>query len=99
VIGRRTAASLRSGIFYGAVDAIDGMVRRIKAEWTRPDALVVGTGGLVPMVAQHCDTIDRIEPHLTLIGLRLAHEHIERARTVAAPPPPPRTRPRRHRRR
>jgi type III pantothenate kinase len=75
------------------------MVRRIKAEWNRPDILVVGTGGLVPMVAPHCDTIDRIEPYLTLIGLRLAHEHVTGRRPPAAPPAPMRSRPRRHRRR
>ena len=73
VIGRRTDSALRSGIFFGAVDAIDGMVRRIKAEWRRPNALVVATGGLAPLLAPHCQTVDRIEPYLTLFGLELAY--------------------------
>lgn len=76
VIGTRTETSLRSGIFFGAVDAIDGIVRRIKREWERPDALVVATGGLAPFLAPHCDTIDHVEPHLTLIGVAFAQAHM-----------------------
>lgn len=76
VIGKRTETVLRSGIFYGAVDAIDGIVRRIKDEWQQPDILVVATGGLASLVAPHCRTIDRVEPYLTLHGLALAHRHV-----------------------
>lgn len=72
VIGRRTDSSMRAGIFFSAVDAIDGMVRRIRQEWQRPDALVVATGGLAPLIAPHCATIDRVEPFITLVGLNLA---------------------------
>jgi type III pantothenate kinase len=79
VIGRRTESSLRSGIFFGAVEAIDGIVRRIRNEWQKPDALVVATGGLAPVIAPHCETVDRIEPHLTLIGIALAHRHLTRS--------------------
>lgn len=74
-IGRRTEHAMRSGIFFSAVDAIDGMVRRILAEWQRPDALVVATGGLAPVLAPHCTTVSRVEPHITLIGLNLALRH------------------------
>ncbi|HEX7090404.1 MAG TPA: type III pantothenate kinase [Longimicrobiales bacterium] len=77
VIGRRTENCMRSGIFYGAVDSIDGIVRRIKAEWGRPDALVVATGGLAPLIAPHCSSVDTIEPFLTLYGLEFAHRHLE----------------------
>jgi type III pantothenate kinase len=77
VIGRRTESCMRSGIFYGAVDSIDGIVRRIKAEWDRPDALVVATGGLAPLIAPHCRSVDTIEPFLTLYGLEFAHRHLE----------------------
>ena len=76
VIGRRTEAVLRSGIFYNAVDGIDGIVRRIKAEWQRPDAFVVATGGLAPLIVPHCTTVQHVEPALTLHGLRIALEHI-----------------------
>jgi len=72
VIGRRTEACMQSGVFYSAVDAIDGIVERIRDEWERPDALVVATGGLAEAVAGHTRTVDRVEPHLTLHGLALA---------------------------
>lgn len=71
VIGRRTDTALQSGIFFGAVEAIDGIVRRIREEWDA-DPLVVATGGLAPFLAPHSTTIDRVEPFLTLHGLRLA---------------------------
>ncbi len=77
VIGRRTETCLRSGIFYGAVDSIDGAVIRIKEEWRKPDALVVVTGGLASLIGPHCKTVDRIEPFLTLYGLELAFRYLE----------------------
>ncbi len=95
IIGRRTEASLRSGIFYGTVDAIDGIVRRIREEWGRPHALVVATGGLAPLVAPHCRSVDRIEPFLTLYGLDLAHDFIVHGpggRVTSLKPPPGRGR-------
>ncbi|MEE9132679.1 MAG: type III pantothenate kinase [Gemmatimonadota bacterium] len=72
VIGRRTESCLRSGCFYAIVDGIDGMVRRIKAEWERPEALVMATGGLAPLIAPYCETVDAVEPYLTLYGLEIA---------------------------
>jgi type III pantothenate kinase len=77
VIGRRTETCLRSGIFYGAVDSIDGAVIRIKEEWAKPDALVVATGGLATLIGPHCKTVERIEPFLTLYGLDLAYRYLE----------------------
>ena len=75
VIGRRTEECIRSGVVFGAAEALDGIVRRIKAEWpTGRVPLVVATGGLAPMIAPITSSVDRVEPHLTLIGLRLAHE-------------------------
>lgn len=72
VIGKRTEACLRAGGFYMIVDAIDGIVRRIRREWPRPDALVLATGGLAPVIAPHCETVDFVEPYLTLYGLEIA---------------------------
>jgi type III pantothenate kinase len=76
VIGRRTETALRSGIFHGAVDSIDGIVRRIRDEWHKPQAFVVATGGLAPMLAPHCRTINRVEPFITLVGLDMAYSHV-----------------------
>jgi type III pantothenate kinase len=75
VIGRRTETCLHSGLFYSAIDAMDGIVRRILVEWERPDALVVATGGFAELVAPYSGTIVRAETHLTLVGLQLAGEY------------------------
>lgn len=77
VIGRRTETCIQSGVFYSAIDAIDGTVRRIRDEWGKPDALVVATGGFATVVGPHCATIERVEPFLTLFGLALAGAHLE----------------------
>lgn len=72
-IGRRTSDSIRSGVLFGAADAVDGMVRRIRAEW--PGATVprvIATGGLAPLIAPHSTTIEEVDADLTLHGLRVA---------------------------
>src|SRR4029078_10578304 len=47
VIGRRTEECIRAGVMFGAADSIDGIVRRIKKEWPRPDPpMGIATGGL-----------------------------------------------------
>ncbi len=84
VIGRRTETCLNSGIFYSVVDSIDGIVRRILAEWEPEDPLVVATGGLVDVIAPHCESVDRVERHLTLVGLALADRNVGREGGEAA---------------
>ena len=75
VIGRRTEDCIRSGVLYGSADAIDGLVRRITAEWPGDEEpLVVATGGLAESLAPFCDSFQRVVPELTLVGLRLAYE-------------------------
>jgi type III pantothenate kinase len=72
-IGRRTEDCIRVGVLWGTADAVDGLVRRIKAEWpskTRP--IVVATGGLAALVAPLCKEIESVHADLTLIGLRIA---------------------------
>ncbi len=77
VIGRRTEECIRAGVLYGAADAVDGLVRRIKAEWpNREVPFVVGTGGLAPKIAPLCREIEEVEPNLTLLGLRIAAGHL-----------------------
>jgi len=74
-IGRRTDECLRAGLLFGTADAVDGMVRRIKAEWPRDrEPKVVATGGLASLVAKFSAEIEEVHPDLTLRGLRLAHE-------------------------
>ncbi|HTZ44717.1 MAG TPA: type III pantothenate kinase [Jatrophihabitans sp.] len=76
-IGKNTVEALQSGILYGFAGQVDGIVRRIARtlQPDEPDAVeVIATGGLAPLVVQHCETVDRHEPDLTLIGLRLIYE-------------------------
>lgn len=75
VIGRRTEENIQAGVIYGAADAIDGLVRRIKAEWPRPEVpLVIGTGGLSETFQPLCRELDQVDPFLTLRGLQLAYD-------------------------
>jgi len=75
VIGRRTEECIRSGVVFGSAEAIDGLVRRIKAEWPGGAVpLVVATGGLASVFQPFCKEFDLVEPYLTLDGLRIAHE-------------------------
>jgi len=79
-IGTRTEDCIRAGVMFGAADSIDGMVRRIKAEWPRKqEPLVIATGGFAETLARVCKTFDRVEPFLTLQGLELAHRMLRRA--------------------
>jgi type III pantothenate kinase len=70
VIGKTTAASLQSGLVYGFAGQVDGIVKRIRAE-IGDAAPVIATGGLAELIAPHAETIDKVDPLLTLEGLRL----------------------------
>ncbi|MEW5917420.1 MAG: type III pantothenate kinase [Gemmatimonadota bacterium] len=83
VIGRRTEDCIRSGVVFGSAEAIDGLVRRIKAEWPGDDEpLVVATGGLAEALAPFCESFEKVVPELTLVGLRLAFELLNQPATV-----------------
>jgi len=69
-IGRTTAENMQSGAIFGYAGLVDGLVRRFAAE-LGGDPTVFATGGLAAVVAPHCETVDRVEPWLTLEGLRL----------------------------
>jgi type III pantothenate kinase len=73
VVGRATVPAMQSGIFWGYVGLIEGLIRRIKDE--RNEAMgVVATGGLAPLFAREISAIDMVDPDLTLWGLRLIHQ-------------------------
>lgn len=75
VIGTNTADCIKAGVVFGSADSIDGLIRRIKAEWPHPAVpYVVATGGLADSFRPFCDGFDTVDPALTLKGLRLAHE-------------------------
>jgi type III pantothenate kinase len=72
VIGRNTVHSLQSGMVFGYAGMVDTMVRRIRKELGE-DAQVIATGGLAGLIASETETIERVEPFLTLEGLRLIY--------------------------
>jgi type III pantothenate kinase len=71
VLGRSTMESIQSGTVYGYAAQVDGLCARIEEELG--ECTVVGTGGLSPLIAPFTESIEHIEPWLTLHGLRLVH--------------------------
>ena len=72
-VGRNTEECLQSGVLLGAAGMVDSMVRRLAAEeHIRP--AVIATGGLAALIAPLSESIERVEPELTLQGIRLLHE-------------------------
>jgi type III pantothenate kinase len=72
-IGRNTIASVQSGILFGYVGLIEGIVKRMKEE-LQDNPRVIGTGGFAEMIAKETDVIDIVDTNLTLAGLRILHE-------------------------
>ncbi len=72
-IGRNTQAALQSGFVYGFAGMVDGIVRRMLAEFGDP-ATVIATGGMATGIAPLCASVEEVDPYLTLTGLRLIHE-------------------------
>jgi type III pantothenate kinase len=70
VIGKTTATALQSGLVYGFAGQVDGIVDAIRGE-LGAEATAIATGGLADLIAPHSRTISRIDPFLTLDGLRI----------------------------
>jgi type III pantothenate kinase len=73
VVGRSTVASIQSGLYFGYCSLVEGIVQRIRAELDE-EVRVVATGGLAESLAGDIPSIERVEPVLTLTGLRLIWE-------------------------
>jgi type III pantothenate kinase len=72
VVGRSTVPAMQSGVFWGYVGLVEGIVERIRAE--RGEAMeVIATGGLAPVIAGATAMIGHVDPDLTLWGLRLIY--------------------------
>ncbi len=71
VLGRNTIQAVQSGLIYGYVSLVEGLVSRLRAEMAAPQATVVGTGGLIRLLAPHTSVFNYLDPWLTLTGLRL----------------------------
>lgn len=70
VIGRNTPHAIQSGLIFGYVGLVEGMVARFREE-LGPDMKVISTGGLTEIIARETDVIDIVAPWLTLDGLRI----------------------------
>jgi type III pantothenate kinase len=73
VIGRNPAASMQSGFVFGYVGLVQGIVARMRTE-IGESSRVVATGGLAELFAPLIPEIEAVDPHLTLVGLRLIHQ-------------------------
>jgi type III pantothenate kinase len=80
VIGTRTDECIRSGVLYGAADSIDGLVKRIKDEWTGRDPIVLATGGLAETLRPYCESFDEVDAFLTLKGVQIGYQLIADSR-------------------
>jgi type III pantothenate kinase len=75
IIGRTTVTSMQAGLFFGYVSMVDGIVHRMRAELAAGDrAICVATGGMADVMASEMSAVQRVEPDLTLQGLRLIWE-------------------------
>jgi type III pantothenate kinase len=75
-IGKNTTNAMQSGVVWGYVGLVEGLVTRIKADMgdIGRDAKVIATGGLAKLIAAHTDCMDIVDPNLTLDGLRMIYE-------------------------
>jgi len=72
-IGKNTIHAMQSGILFGYVGLVEGLVARFKSE-VGDEAKVVGTGGYAPVIARESNCIDIVDQDLTLTGLRMIYE-------------------------
>jgi len=79
VIGKDTVPAMQSGLFWGYIGLIEGLVARIKEEYGKP-MKVIGTGGLATPFHRQTEAIDHLDPDLTIRGLIMIH-----ARNAGAP--------------
>jgi type III pantothenate kinase len=68
VIGKDTVESMQSGVFWGYVSLVEGLIARVKAEYGAP-MTVIGTGGIASLFAGATPAIDHFDPDLTILGL------------------------------
>ena len=73
MIAKNTTAALQSGLVYGFAGQVDGIVEAIRGE-LGAEAPTVATGGLAGLIVPHARTLERVDPFLTLQGVRLVWE-------------------------
>lgn len=88
VIGKTTEESMKAGVIFGYAALVDGIVNRMKKE-IKSDPRVIATGGLAPLMANVSETIEAVEPDLTLQGLRIISAGYSRQKDNGASAPRP----------
>jgi type III pantothenate kinase len=81
IIGINTAGSMQSGILWGAIDAMTGMVERLQSDIQKCEskkAAVIATGGFSQFIAEHSQIIQHVERYLVLDGIRLIYDRVHR---------------------
>lgn len=78
-VGRTTESNLQSGIMYGALDAVEGMIKRIKTERDHDDWTIVFTGGFSQILSPSISFEHELNPDLTLKGMELIYRNILRS--------------------
>lgn len=87
VLGRNTVHAMQAGMYFGYVGLVDTIVGRMHAEMGGTP-LIVATGGLAPLIAEASHTLQKIEPYLTLEGLKvIADRHALQSQPVGTPSP------------
>ena len=81
VIGTNTVACMQSGVFWGYIGLVEGVVRQIRRERARP-MKVIATGGLAPLFATGFDLFDKVEDDLTMHGLVLIYNYNKELETI-----------------
>lgn len=74
LIGKNPAASIQSGIYYGYLSLLEGLIKRIKEDVEIPHARVIATGGLATLFGKGTKMIEVVDPELTLAGLALLYK-------------------------
>lgn len=73
IIGKNTVSAMQSGILFGYVGQVEGIVQRMKAQ-CNVKPMVIATGGLATLISQESNSIDKVDPFLTLKGLELIYK-------------------------
>ena len=76
VVGTSTEQSIQSGIMWGTVSLIDGMIEKIESEMQWKNSQVIATGGASNLILKYSQTIKQYNPFLTLEGMRLIYHRL-----------------------
>lgn len=76
IIGTKTRESLQSGLMWGTIDQIDGLIKRISHEWGEKNITIIATGGLSQVIAPHSKYIQKVDKSLTLVGMTYIYEQV-----------------------